>query len=79
MTIDTLAIAWADQPDFTDDQSNDYTMRGGYAVEPIARRNRSRGMQAECGHCGTILDTAHDLVHVESCEREHRPYRYGAA
>lgn len=74
-TLNDLAAMWADAPDFTDDVSNDYRERS------IAARNaRQVNPLAECGHCGRILDPRKRTAarHVAKCERENRPYAFGA-
>lgn len=80
MTLDTLAQAWADAPDFTDDRSNDYAERSiEVAAERNARNVRMLQAVAACGHCGRILRIRSRAAgkHVIACERENRPYRFG--
>ncbi len=79
MTLDTLAAAWATEPEFTDDRSNDYAERSmdeSAAAERNARK--VRGMLASCGTCDRILDTGRkrDVQHVVKCAADNAPYTY---
>lgn len=79
-TLEILNAAWAANPDFTDDRSNDYADRSMPAsVEPIRRRNTAPRMAVECGHCGKEFPWANRRAsnHVVKCERENRAYQYG--
>lgn len=81
MALDNLARAWEQHPTFTDDRSNDYQDRSiaVEAAERNARNVQALKAQAECGHCGRILNmrTRAASKHVIACELEHRPYAFG--
>jgi hypothetical protein len=76
MDMTALSAAWADQPEFTDDVSNDYRER---AVAIRNARSKARGIIAECGTCDRILDSgrkAH-VKHAAVCADRNRTRAYG--
>ena len=80
--LDTLAILWAAEPNFTDDVSNDFRERSMEPMksEMIRQRNtRHPASMAECGHCGRTVNAAtrRGMAHVVRCESDNRPYQYG--
>lgn len=82
MDMREIAAMWAQHPDATTDASNDYAARSLDAHEAAERNARNVAAlraQAECGHCGRILDMRKRSAtkHVIACEQATRPYAFG--
>lgn len=73
--------AWSRYYDHAGERSDDTLDRYDDPARIAARNGRKvRGMLAECGECGRLLDTgrSRDVAHANKCADAARPVQYGS-